>query len=38
MERLGKAIGILLRLAICMYSCKGLEAAVKQVFPWAEQR
>jgi len=38
MEQLGKAIGPLPRLAVCTDACKGLEAAVKQVFPWAEQR
>ena len=35
---LGKAIGVLPRLAICTDACKGLESAVKEVFPWAEQR
>ena len=38
MEQLGKAIGVLPRLAICTDACKGLESAVKEVFPWAEQR
>lgn len=38
MEQLGKAIGPLPRLAVCTDACKGLEAAVKHVFPWAEQR
>lgn len=38
MEQLGNAIGPLPKLAICTDACKGLEEAVKQVFPWAEQR
>jgi hypothetical protein len=37
MEQLAKAIGPLPRLAVCTDACKGLEATVKQVFPWAEQ-
>jgi hypothetical protein len=38
MEQLAKAIGPLPRLAVCTDACKGLEGAVKQVFPWVEQR
>ncbi|XP_012701350.1 uncharacterized protein LOC101765173 [Setaria italica] len=38
MEQLGKAIGVLPRMAICTNACKGLESAMKHVFPWAEQR
>jgi transposase-like protein len=38
MEQLGKALGPLDKLAVCTYACKGLEAAVKQVFPMAKQR
>jgi hypothetical protein len=38
MEQLRKAIGVVPRLAICTDACKGLIGAVKQVFPWAEQR
>ncbi len=38
MEQLGKAIGVVPNLAVCTDACKGLEAAMKQVFPWAEQR
>jgi len=38
MEQLGKALGPLDKLAVCTDACKGLEAAVKQVFPMAEQR
>ena len=38
MEQLGKAIGPMNHLAICTDACKGLEAAVKKVFPGAEQR
>ena len=38
MEQLKKAIGVLPRLAICTDACPCLIAAVKQVFPWAEQR
>ncbi|CAO2167947.1 unnamed protein product [Urochloa humidicola] len=37
MEQLRKAIGVVPRLAICTDACKGLEIAVQQVFPWAEQ-
>ncbi|CAO2043102.1 unnamed protein product [Urochloa humidicola] len=38
MEQLGRAIGDVPKLAVCTDACKGLEAAVKKVFPWAEQR
>jgi len=38
MEQLKKAIGDLPLLAICSDACKGLENAVKNVFPNAEQR
>ena len=38
MEMLHKAIGDLPTLAICTDACKGLETAVKTVFPLAEQR
>jgi len=38
MEQLGKALGSVDKLAICTDACKGLEAAVKKVFPMAEQR
>ncbi|CAL5046029.1 unnamed protein product [Urochloa decumbens] len=38
MEQLRKAIGVMPHLAVCTDACKGLESAVKQVFPWAEQR
>jgi hypothetical protein len=38
MEQLKKAIGDLPLLTICFDSCKGLENAVKNVFPNAEQR
>jgi transposase-like protein len=38
MEQLGKALGPLDKLAMCTDACKGLEAAVKQVFPKAKQR
>jgi transposase-like protein len=38
MEQLGKALGPLDKLAVCTYACKGLEAAVKHVFPMAKQR
>jgi hypothetical protein len=38
MKQLRNAIGELPKLAICTDACKGLEVAVKQVFPWAEQR
>jgi hypothetical protein len=38
MEQLKKAIGDPPLLAICSHACKGLENAVKNVFPNAEQR
>lgn len=38
MEKLGQALGPIPALAICTDACKGLETAVKTVFPWAEQR
>ncbi|CAO2190691.1 unnamed protein product [Urochloa humidicola] len=38
MRCLHRAIGDLPRLAICTDACKGLENAVAQVFPYAEQR
>ena len=38
MKMLAKALGQVPRLAICTDACKGLGGAVKQVFPWAEQR
>jgi len=38
MEQLAKALGPVEHLAICTDACKGLEAAVKQVFPKVEQR
>lgn len=38
MTQLNKAIGDLPQLAICTDACKGLETAVKQVFPHAEHR
>ncbi|WVZ77944.1 hypothetical protein U9M48_025731 [Paspalum notatum var. saurae] len=38
MEQLGNTIGPVPKLAICTNACKGLEASVKKVFPWAEQR
>jgi hypothetical protein len=38
MEQLKKAIGDLPLLAICSDACKGLENAVNNVFPNAEQR
>ncbi|KAM3190865.1 hypothetical protein ACQJBY_068691 [Aegilops geniculata] len=38
MQQLHKAIGYLQTLAICTDACKGLENAVKIVFPQAEQR
>ena len=38
MEQLGKALGPLDKLAVCIDAYKGLEAAVKHVFPRAEQR
>jgi len=33
MEQLRKAIGPMDKLAICTDACKGLESAVKAVFP-----
>ena len=33
MEQLGNAIGYVEKLAVCTDACKGLAAAVKQVFP-----
>jgi transposase-like protein len=38
MEQLKKAIGPMDKLAICTDACKGLESAVKIVFPRAEMR
>lgn len=38
MDQLGKAIGFVPHLAVCIDASKGLEVAVQQVFPWAEQR
>jgi len=38
MEQLRKAIGPMEHLAICTDACKGLESAVKSVFPDAEWR
>jgi transposase-like protein len=38
MEQLRKAIGPMNKLAICTDACKGLESAVKIVFPEAEMR
>jgi hypothetical protein len=38
MQQLHRAIGHLQHLAICTDACKGLENAVKKVFPQAEQR
>ncbi|WVZ82562.1 hypothetical protein U9M48_029816, partial [Paspalum notatum var. saurae] len=38
MEQLVKAIGPMPKLAISSDGCKGLAAAVKKVFPWAEHR
>ena len=38
MSQLHKAIGHLPVLAICTDACKGLEKAVKDVFPQAEHR
>jgi len=35
-EQLGKALGPMNHLAICTDACKGLEVAVKKVFPGAE--
>jgi hypothetical protein len=38
MQQLQKAIGNPPYLAISSYACKGLENAVKTVYPWAEHR
>ena len=38
MQQLQKAIGNPPHLAISSYACKGLENAVKNVYPWAEHR
>lgn len=38
MEQVRKAIGLLPLLAVSTDACKGLENAVKKVFPQAEQR
>lgn len=38
MEQLRRAIGKLPKLVVCTDACKGLEAAVKHVLPWVEQR
>jgi transposase-like protein len=38
MEQLKKAIGDPPLLVVCSDACKGLETAVKTVFPYAEQR
>jgi transposase-like protein len=38
MSQLKKAIGDLPLLAVCTDACKGLENAVKLVFPQADQR
>lgn len=38
MEQLGNAIGPIEHLAVCTDACKGLEIAVHEVFPRAEQR
>ncbi|XP_066347842.1 uncharacterized protein [Miscanthus floridulus] len=38
MEQLRKSIGPMEKLAICTDACKGLESAVKIVFPQAEMR
>jgi transposase-like protein len=38
MQQLHREIGHLQNLAICTDACKGLENAVKKVFPQAEQR
>ena len=38
MEQLRKAIGPMDKLAICTDACKGLESAVRLVFPQAEMR
>lgn len=38
MQQLGNALGPMRHLAVCTDACKGLESAVKAVFPGAEQR
>ena len=38
MRQLEKAIGIPPVLAISSDACKGIEKAVKAIFPWAEHR
>jgi hypothetical protein len=38
MKQLAKALGPMQHLAVYIDACKGLEAAVKQVFPMVEQR
>jgi hypothetical protein len=38
MKQLRRAIGDMPQLAICTDACKGLEKAVVQVFPYANQR
>ena len=38
MEQLGKTLGPLDKLAMCIDACKGLEAIVKHAFSRAEQR
>jgi len=38
MEQLSKAIGPMDKLAVCTDACKGLEAAVAQVWPQCEKR
>lgn len=38
MKQLRRAIGDMPQLAICTDACKGLEKAVVQVFPYADQR
>ena len=38
MEKLRESLGLMDKLAICTDACKGLEAAVKTVFPQAKHR
>jgi len=38
MEKLRESLGLMDKLAVCTDACKGLEAAVKTVFPQAEHR
>ncbi|WVZ88004.1 hypothetical protein U9M48_034566, partial [Paspalum notatum var. saurae] len=38
MDQYGKGIGPVPKLAICTDACKGLELAVRKIFPRAEQR